>query len=293
MPNSGAKFYDKAVPSPFKSQLYVHEANHNYFNVEWSYNPDTKSGAGPMSEKEHHQILSVYGCAFFRTTLLGHSLEKIVTGRETPAGAKTANVHVSAEVAGAVTVEDHDDSTPTKNTQLQTITKFGYAKSDELPFSQAPKAFNSSFFGNTMGLVVQRSSDKNQFTSPLKQPTDLTGKEIWIRCAEVYTGTIPKDATGFKIGLVDKDNTTVFIDSDNAGGLPRPFDRKSDDEKHFIDPATKKGLNFTKTMLKTFRFPVDCFKIGTKIKTDSIKAIVLHLDRADNRALAFDQWQIV
>jgi len=46
-------------------------------------------------------------------------------------------------------------------------------------------------------------------------------------------------------------------------------------------------------MLKTLRFPIDCFKIGTKIKTDSIKAIVLHLDRADNRALAFDQWQIV
>src|SRR5262249_50693329 len=121
VPNSGARFYDKAVPSPFKSQLYVHEANHNYFNVEWSYNPDRKSGAGPMAEKEHHEILSVYGCAFFRTTLLGHSLEKIVTGRETPAGAKTANVHVSAEVAGAVTVDDHDDSTPAKNALLQTI----------------------------------------------------------------------------------------------------------------------------------------------------------------------------
>ena len=284
--NAGARFYDKGVPSPFKSQLYVHEANHNYFNVEWSYNPDAKSGSGPMTETEHHKILSVYGCAFFRTTLLGHSLEKIATGRETPAGAKTDNVHVSAQLAGAVTVEDHDDSTPTKNALLQTITKFGYKESGEYPFSQSPAMFNGSFFGNTMGLVVQRSTDKNQFTSPLKKPTDLAGKEIWIRCAEVYTGSVPTKATGFKIGLVDKDDTTVFIDSDSAGGLPRPFDRSSDDKKHF-------GKDLTKTMLKTFRFPIDCFTIGTKIKTGSIKAIVLHLDRADNRALAFDQWQIV
>jgi len=284
--NNGARFYDKAVPSPFKSQLYVHEANHNYFNVEWSYNPDAKSGSGPMNETEHHKILSVYGCAFFRTALLGHSLEKIITGRETPVGAKTDNVHVSAEIGGATTVEDHDDSTPTKNTLLQTITKFGYKESGEYPFSQSPAMFNGSFFGNTRGLVVQRSSDKNQFTSPLKKPTDLGGKEIWIRCAEVYTGSVPPDATGFKIGLVDKDDTTVFIDSKSAGGVPRPFDRRSDDLAHF-------GKDLTKTMLKTLRFPIDCFKIGTKIKTDSIKAIVLHLDRADNRALAFDQWQIV
>jgi hypothetical protein len=195
-------------------------------------------------------------------------------------------VHVSAEIGGATTVEDHDDSTPTKNTLLQTITKFGYKESGEYPFSQSPAMFNGSFFGNTRGLVVQRSSDKNQFTSPLKRPTDLGGKEILIRCAEVYTGSVPPDATGFKIGLVDKDDTTVFIDSKSAGGVPRPFDRRSDDLAHF-------GKDLTKTMLKTLRFPIDCFKIGTKIKTDSIKAIVLHLDRADNRALAFDQWQIV
>ena len=204
VPNSGARFYDKAVPSPFKSQLYVHEANHNYFNVEWSYSPDAKSGPGPMTEKEHHQILSVYGCAFFRTTLLGHSLDKVVTGRETPAGARTDNVHVSAQIGGAVTVEDHDDGTPKTNALMQTITKVGYKESGEYPFSQAPAMFNGSFFGNTTGLVVQRSSEKNQFTSPLKKPTDLTGKEIWIRCAEVYTGSIPANATGFRIGLVAK-----------------------------------------------------------------------------------------
>jgi len=32
--NNGARFYDKAIPSPLKCQLYVHHACHNFFNTE-------------------------------------------------------------------------------------------------------------------------------------------------------------------------------------------------------------------------------------------------------------------
>ncbi|MGH9382809.1 MAG: S8 family serine peptidase, partial [Vicinamibacterales bacterium] len=66
--NFGAVFYDRAVPTPFKSQLYIHEANHNFFNTEW-VNPDRLSGAAPMPRADHEAILTVYACAFFRTTL--------------------------------------------------------------------------------------------------------------------------------------------------------------------------------------------------------------------------------
>jgi peptidoglycan hydrolase-like protein with peptidoglycan-binding domain/subtilisin family serine protease len=192
--NNGAEFYDKAVPSPFKSQLYVHAANHNFFNTEWVANPDTLSGAVRMTPAEHQRILSVYACALFRTSLGGASFERIVTGRETPPGVRSDNLHVSSEISPAVTVDDHDDGTPAKNTLQQPITKFGYATADEKPFDQTPAAFNGSFFGNTKGLIVKRSATSNQFTSPLPQPTDLTGKEVWIRCAEVYTGSVPSGA---------------------------------------------------------------------------------------------------
>src|SRR5262249_22871632 len=33
--NDGAKFFDQATPSPFRSQIYVHSANHNFFNRNW------------------------------------------------------------------------------------------------------------------------------------------------------------------------------------------------------------------------------------------------------------------
>jgi hypothetical protein len=268
--------------------LYIHEANHNFFNTEWVARPDRKSGAGPMLPADHQRILLVYACALFRSFLTTTSFERIVAGRELPPGVRNDKIHISSELAAALIVEDHQDGTPGKNTLLQTITKFGYATADEKPFSQTAGAFNGSFFGASNGLIVKRSAASNQFTSPLKKVSSLKNKEVWIRSAEVYTGAIPANATGFKLGLVDVDNKTVFVDSNETGGLPRPFDRRADDLAFVRSPIDK-----TKTMLKTFRFPIGCFERGSGLKTDQIKAIVLHLDRGDNRELAFDQWQIV
>src|SRR6185369_11483041 len=284
--NDGAVFYDRALPSPFKSQLYIHEANHNFFTREW-VNPDLRSGAAPMTRPEHERILSVYACALFRTTLPAVAFARTSSGRETPPGVRSDNIHISSQVATGLTIEDHEDNTPTKNTVLRTITKVGYATAVERPFAQVAGAFNGSFFGNTKGLIVKRSAAANRFTSPLSNTTDLTGKEIWIRSAEVYTGAIPANATGFEIGLVDTSNRTVFVDSDETGGLPRPFNRKAQDVANF-------GVDLTKTMLKTLRFPATCFSRGaTGFDIRQVTAIVLHLNRGDNRALAFDQWQIV
>ena len=69
---NGAQFYDAADPGPFKSQLFVHHANHNYFNRQW-LNDDTGGGLALMARGDHERILSVYGCAFFRSVLLGHA----------------------------------------------------------------------------------------------------------------------------------------------------------------------------------------------------------------------------
>src|SRR5262249_39618534 len=33
--NNGAQFYDQADPGPFKSQLYVHYTNHEFYNRQW------------------------------------------------------------------------------------------------------------------------------------------------------------------------------------------------------------------------------------------------------------------
>jgi hypothetical protein len=119
---------------------------------------------------------------------------------------------------------------------------------------------------------------------------DLSGREIRIRAAEVYNGSsVPATPTGFKLGLADVRDKRGFVDSDDVGGLPLPYDRRAD------DLAMPDGIDYTKTMLKTLRFPVSCIadraERGFDVK--KVRAIVLWMDRNDGRELAFDQLQIV
>jgi peptidoglycan hydrolase-like protein with peptidoglycan-binding domain len=285
-PNYGAMFYDQATPSPFKTQLYVHEANHNFFNREW-VNPDLHSGAGPLTRAEHERLLSVYGSAFFREVFFTHGFRNVLLGKEIPPAARTGKVHVSGEVNNpAATIDDYESHGVTVNNLGQTVTLTGFSTANDFPFSQSPTAFNTSFFGNTTGLVLRRSSATNKVRSPLSAPTDLTGKEVWLRVAEVYAGTIARGRTGFRIGLEDSRGRIVFVDSNAAGTVPRPFDRKADD-------LSNSRIDLTKTMLETFRFPAGCFAGGRAFDIRSIQAIHLELNRNDGRALAFDQLQIV
>jgi hypothetical protein len=81
--NNGAQFYDQSTPDPYKSQLYVHFTNHNFFNRQWLFD----DGAGPpvVSRADHERILTTYGCAFYRNVLLGHGTDIYLAGYQKPA----------------------------------------------------------------------------------------------------------------------------------------------------------------------------------------------------------------
>ncbi len=282
--NDGAKFYDQAVPDPFKCQLYVHGASHNLFNRQWVNN----EGLGPalLARPEQERILSVYGCAFYRQVLLGQPMLKFLRVDELPPATRADVVHVSFEQPGATTVDDHENRNVAVNTIGQATTQAGGLTADEFDFSQAgARPFNSTFFGNTVGLVARTTAPAGRFRSALGGARDLTGKEVWVRAAEVYDGTsVPSGATGYKLGLEDGSGRVAFVDSNDAGGLPRPYDRRS------FDVAA--GLSdLTKTILKTQRFPAACFEGPFDVR--NVSAVVLQLDRGDNRAIALDQLQIV
>jgi len=277
--NDGAKFYDKAQPEPLKSQLYVHFANHNFFNRKWPQ--DDSSGPPVMSRHDHERILSVYGSAFFRTILLGHGdAVRFLSGHLTPAGVAAANVHPSFEWKDAFTVDNHEDGNGIglNSLNLPTTQSMGLS-ADEYAFRQGAGAFNSSFYGNSMGMVTQCQRVNGQFRSPLRDLTDLGDCEVWIRGAEVFEGQpLPAGATGFELGLEDDGGSVVWVDSHGVGGLPRPYERPY-------------GM---KTMLKTLRFPGICFKdVNPEFEVGRVKAILLRCNRGDNRALAFDDLQIV
>jgi hypothetical protein len=295
--NDGAKFYDQTTPSPFKVQLYLHRANHNFFNTEWvnsEWQRPWPSVGGPppaqlepplMAENEHRRILSVYATAFFRHTLLGTPFIEILTGRESPPGVNTADIQISAEISTSTTVDNYENSNIRINTLGQTTVDAGTLTSREVVFFQPGVVPDTTYFGNTHGMVAQSPTALGTFREPFIGELNLTGREVWIRAAEVYNGiAIPVDATGFQIGLEDAAGVVSFVPS---GALPRPFDREAAD-------LTKFGVNLTKTMLKTVRFPANCFTHARpSLDLTRIRAAIIRLNRPDARDFAFDQLQIV
>ena len=284
---NGAEFYDAADPAPFKSQLYVHFANHNYFNRRW-LNDDAGGGLALMARADHERILSAYGCAFMRTVLLGDDLRAYLDGRLRPASVATDNVQLSFKRAKMVTVDDHEQGNGIGTNSMGAPTmQIGGLGANEHPFAQSSGAFNGSFFGNTIGMIA-RAKRTGSFRSQLGRRHDLTRSEIWIRAAEVYDGSsVPSGTTGFIVTLEDANGVVASVDCDGVGGLPRPQDRRAYDLNQG-DPDK------TKTMPKTLRFPASCFKAKEgRFDITSVVAILLTLNRGDNRSLAFDDLQIV
>ncbi|MCH7736341.1 MAG: hypothetical protein IH872_02960, partial [Chloroflexi bacterium] len=287
--NPGAKFYDRAQPTPFKAQQYIYGAGHNPFNRQWLI--DDGNGVFHLSRDAHERILSAYGSAFFRNALLGHATVGFLTGEELPSFVPHSSVHLSFEWDRQLDVDHHEDGNGIDFNSLGEPTdQTGTLTADEYAFAQSGGTFNPTFYGNTTGMVALCQERGGEFRSQLNGANDLKEKEIWIRAAEVYNGsTVPVAATGFEIGLEDSGSPSViaWIGSDDVGGAPVPFYRRDDDLADF-------GLDKTKTMLKTFRFPAHCFKSREPgLRLESVKAIRIRLRGEETRPLAFDVLQVV
>jgi hypothetical protein len=273
--NDGAKYYDRCLPPSFKSQLYVHNACHNYFNRQW-LNNDNGGALPTMGRSDHERVLLAYGCAFFRRVLAGHGTAGFLVGSELPPATPTSLVHLTFKWSSATTVDDHQQNNTIAVDSLNQPTTQSGLTADEYGMSQtAAHQFNGSFYGDTIGMVAVPRGTGGTFRSQLPPGTRIGGKEIWIRVGDVFEGSFPAAAIGFQVGVELPSGTLKWVDSDDVGGVPLPFDRGSD----------------TKTMLSTLRFPATCFELTKRQVV--IRAIVLRLNRPKGRALAFDDLQII
>jgi hypothetical protein len=282
--NNGAQFYDIAQPAPFKSQVYVHYTNHNFFNRRWLQDDSLATPPQPAvnPRAEHERVLSTYGCTLYRATLLGHAVEGYLSGHALPAGVLTQNVHKAFQkiAKGLVTLDHFDDgNTIAKNSLALANTQSGGINADEFTFDRPSAAgtFNTSFYGLTTGMVVQPKAPGGIFRSSLKKPLDLSKREIRLRCAEVTDGqSVAAQPTGFLLGLEDHNGVRAWVDSDAVGGLFRPYPRNP---------------GIIKTMLSTLRFRGPCFK-AKRFDLKAIVAVLIQCDRPKPRAIAFDDIQI-
>ena len=273
--NDGAKYYDRCLPPSFKSQLYAHNACHNYFNREW-LNNDNGGSLPTMARADHERILLSWGCAFFRLVLAGHGTEGFLVGTELPPAVPTSLVHLSFQWTAAMTVDDHEQGNTIATNSLNRPTTQSGLTADEYGMSQtAGNQFNGSFYGDSIGMVAVPRKTGGTFRTQLPPATNVAGKEIWVRVADVFGGTFPAANTGFQLGIELPGGTVKWVDSDETGGVPLPFDYGST----------------TKSMLSTLRFPVRCFELTRR--QGAVRAILLRLNRPSARALAFDDLQIV
>lgn len=283
-PNDGAVFYDRAEPAPFKSQLYAHFTNHQFYNRQWLDDDSLWPAAAPtppvLPRHQHERVLTAYGCALFRASLLGHATTTYLAGALLPGGVATQHVQLSFQREKALAVDNHEDGNGIGVNSLGAATmQLGGMSADEFPFRRgAAGAFNNSFYGDSIGMVARAGGNGRLFVQDLGGRRDLVNHEIWIRCAEVFGGEKDGAATGFRLGLRDANGTESWIDTDDVGGLPRPFPR---------------NISTMKTMLKTLRFRAGCFAVGNRLDLASVTTILLHCNRSDRRALAFDDLQIV
>jgi hypothetical protein len=140
-------------------------------------------------------------------------------------------------------------------------------------------SFNGSFYGSSVGMVARSGGNGRLFVHDLGRRLDLTKAEIWVRVAEVFAGqSTTGPPTGFQLGVRDGNGTESWVDSDDVGGLPRPFPRR---------------VHTMKTMLKTLRFKAACFTVDRQLDISSITTIMVRCNRSDDLALAFDDLQIV
>lgn len=277
--NNGAQFYDQAKPGPFKSQLYVHYTNHNFFNRRWAKD-DSLNFPQPavVSRADHERILTVYGCAHFRATLLGHNTAQYLSGDLLPAGVLAQHVFRSFESAPKVMVDHHEDgNTIAVNSLGQPTSQTAGMVADEFPFDRVPGAFKTSFYGLSTGMIVAPKKKNGIFRSQLKTAIDVTKREIWIRGAEVTDGsTVAASGTGFELGLEDENGVRAWVDSDDVGGLARPYPRNP---------------GMIKTMLSTIRFRGVCFQ-AVEFNPKKVVAILIRCNRDTPPPIAFDDLQI-
>jgi hypothetical protein len=284
--NDGAKFYDKAIPSPFKCQLYVHYTNHNFFNREWPNDDSLMGGAdnpAVMSRLDHEQILSTYGVAFLRYILLNHNDPiRFLCKYSIPKYVHHENVQLSFQFNNSLIIDDHEDGNTINTNSLNLPTsQIGSIVADEYSFRQGAGSFNNSFYGNSTGMITTDAGINGTFGSTLPLNTNLIKKEIWLRTAEVYNmqSFLPPGGTGFQLGLEDNNGLRVWIDSDEVDTLARPYFR---------------GISLTKTMPKTLRFSSLCYiNKNSELNLSSIRSVFIRTNRGDNRALAFDDLAIM
>lgn len=307
----GAIEFDAKRPTPFAVQLYVHRANHYSWNRA-TRSPDSTVAAVPpvFSPKHHELIFRSYATAFFRAILQDmpqEPLEQVAFFRSQQGPISYLNGHrvpsltspasPSTGVYGATTVDPSGLVLSWKSTHLTTVDNYqqnnGPATnslgepitSGLVMAEQDCRSGCMKYAGRTRMLLLTAACASGAPTCPdASYRTELdaavrnlrTRAAVLIRAGEPFERNdlappVPARGVSFALGLEDTRGNIQWKNADEVGGVPRPYGRN--------DIAAR-------WVLKTLRFPIDCF---TDVDTTSVAAIHIRPVNTDpGRQIAFD-----
>jgi hypothetical protein len=282
--NDGAKIFDRAKVATagdwFKSQTYIYGACHNFFNSEWLQ--DDGNGPNRLTRDQQERLLRSLTRAFFDRTLNGKVENDDVLRGVTPVADEPVDMFPSFVAKNERLVDDFENHDETVNTLTGAVTQRDFALFGLFDFEQsAEHTYNDSFYNQTRGLVATWTQGAPRFVSAIPKGTDadMTGFDVLsLRIAQI-ADTLNQpigDDFQFTIELVDANGATASFANDALGAVvPAPYARDLD----------------TKTMPRTVRMPLSCFRAADPtapaLALANIAEVRLHPARAQG-ALAID-----
>ena len=285
---TGAKFYDKAVrPIPSSASS---TSTGRATTCSTASGSSTRAWVPPCSTRlEHERILSAYGCAFFRQVLLGQPMVKFLRVDELPPATRTDAVHVSFEQPGATTRRRsrEPERRPQRAGTGRRRRRAASRRTSSTSRVAGARTFNSSFFGNTVGLVVTTTAAAGRFRSALGAARDLTGKELWL--GRPRSTTAPACRPGRRVtgsGWRTAPDGWPSPTPTMRAGCPVPTTGAPSTRGRAVGPNEERSSRPSafRPRASAPRAPSTCA---------NVRAVVLQLDRGDRRAIALDQLQIV
>lgn len=281
--NSGARTYDRATGGRtwFKSQMYIHGANHNFFNREWLNDDINGQGPSRLTRGEQEVMLRAWMRGWFDLTLKGEAAHlALFDGGGVVPHVKNAAVFPSFQHGDAFTLDDFEQFPvdAAKNSRGGTVANAGFTSFAEHPFRRTTGAFNTTFFHDTQGLVGVWKGATGAVRSDVPPPDADVSRFpfVAVRATTVLDANNTAPAA-FKLGLEDTGTRRAEVPSPLVGRLPLAY-------AHPWAP---------KSMMHTLRFPARCFAPRDgKLDLRALRSLQLTFDGPTTGVIGLDQIQL-
>ncbi len=295
----GQRTYDRAEPvtgggHAWKALLWVHGANHTYWNTIWAPggDPSTVQPAGDLiSAADQQAIGKVYVSAFFQDRLLGRtSYRALMTGDvtfNTLPPAVTLVHQYQDDNRLFLNHYEEDDVLATGSLAGVTNTNPGSLLNPYLDYAFSDTGPPYHLWQQTDGLIAGWTSTSAEYVVDLPA---FVGSIICnypylaFRVAQTYEVTpsfnTPGQDQDFSVQLELTSGPVNTLKVSNFDTLPYP-------------DYTLRGWDISKTVMKTVRLPLRAFMVNrVGMDLDDITTIRLRFNRRSSGLIAFDDLQL-